>query len=144
MTMLNNVLEQWKGIPGFDNEFFKYLEMGTYNHEKKILTMTMVVPQELCNVLSTLHGGAMATLVDVVSSIAIIASDPERMPPSVSVDLSVSYAATAPVGEKITIESTVLKIGKNLAFTDTAIYNNHNKIVCKGSHTKFIHRKAAL
>ncbi|EFA86399.1 hypothetical protein PPL_00191 [Heterostelium album PN500] len=124
---LFKLLDQWKGLTGFDSVMFKYLKMESIDHEKNSIIMSMTVPQELCNVLSTLHGGAMATLVDIVSSIAIISTDPSNMPPSVSVDLSISYAATAPLGETITIESLVYKIGKNLAFSDTTIYNSKKK-----------------
>ncbi|EFA86398.1 thioesterase superfamily protein [Heterostelium album PN500] len=140
--VLIKTLDHWRTLNGFDSNMLRYLKLESIDHEKHRVIMTMTVPDELCNPLSTLHGGAMATIVDIVSSIAIISTDPSHLPPNVSIDMSISYAATAPVGESITIESILYQRAENKAYvyTDTTIYNAQKKVCCKGSHTVFISR----
>jgi uncharacterized protein (TIGR00369 family) len=60
-----------------------------------------------------LHGGATATAVDIATSFALIGFD-DKSRPSVSVDLTVSYARSAPIGETVFLFAKVIKIGKNL------------------------------
>jgi uncharacterized protein (TIGR00369 family) len=52
---------------------------------------TMVVDQKVENSYGTLHGGAIATLVDIVGTLALLAKDNKRG--GVTVDLNVSYTA---------------------------------------------------
>lgn len=49
--------------------------------------------------MGNFHGGAIATLADVLSSIAIMTVDPR---PSVSVNLSVNYLVGAKKGTEVT------------------------------------------
>jgi acyl-coenzyme A thioesterase 13 len=79
------------------------------------VVVRLVVTPELRNFGATLHGGAAATLVDVVGSLAIVSADRDNRS-GVSTDLNVSWFAPAAVGESILIEATVLKTGRTLAF----------------------------
>ena len=54
------------------------------------------------NAYGTLHGGCVATLVDVVGTMALLAADPKR--PGVSVDMSVSFVAAAKAGSEVVVE----------------------------------------
>ncbi|KYR02861.1 thioesterase superfamily protein [Tieghemostelium lacteum] len=141
--IIDNLIDDWKNAApiGFDINILKVLELETI--EKGNICYSMVVPQSLCNIINTLHGGAIGTIVDVVSSIAIVSMNPE-LPPSVSVEICVHYAATAKLDEKIKVYSNVYKMGKNLAFTDTTIRNSKGDIVAKASHTKYIGFKPKL
>ena len=49
------------------------------------------------NSFKTLHGGASATLIDVVGTIALLSVDPTR--PGVSVEINASYCSAAKAGE---------------------------------------------
>merc|ERR1712179_570819 len=62
----------------------------------------------------TLYGGMTATLVDSVSTWALLTS--EKQTAGVSVDMSISYMKAAKVGEEITIDARTLKLGNRLAF----------------------------
>lgn len=49
-----------------------------------------------------------------------------------------SYLRAAPVGEEITINAEVVKMGRTLAFTSAELLNKEGKLIAKASHTKFI------
>ncbi|KZP00271.1 hypothetical protein CALVIDRAFT_533916, partial [Calocera viscosa TUFC12733] len=70
----------------------------------------VTVKEEFLNGIGFLHGGCTAYLIDACSSIALTALDPpdESMLPSVSLNLSVTYHAPAPLGAHLRLISTVV------------------------------------
>lgn len=72
------------------------------------------------NVAKSLHGGAAATLVDVVGTLAIITADRHNRF-GVSTDLNVSWFAPVALGDAAIVDATVLKCGKSLAFVSVDI-----------------------
>jgi len=99
--------------------------------------MEVDVREELQNLGGTLHGGAIATLVDDAGTIAIMTADREGRP-GVTTDLNVSYFAPALGGTKVYADATVLKIGKTLAFVSVDITRaTDGVLVAQGRMTKF-------
>jgi len=88
--------------------------------DKPRIVVRLEVTEEVANLAGTLHGGAAATLIDVVGTLAIMITDRHHRP-GVTTDLSGSWYAPAQIGEKVLIEATVPKIGKTLAFTTVDI-----------------------
>merc|ERR1712070_323047 len=76
--------------------------------------------KEYLNPLGKLHGGCVATLVDILGTAAIIAVDRQNRP-GVTTDLNVTYMDDASEGQDLTVVSTVLKCGKDLAFVSVDI-----------------------
>jgi acyl-coenzyme A thioesterase 13 len=70
--------------------------------DKGTVWCTMPVTKDVSNTYGTLHGGAIATLCDIVTTIAIITIDPRKA--GVSVDLNVSYIGKAKVGSKVEVK----------------------------------------
>jgi acyl-coenzyme A thioesterase 13 len=94
------------------------------------------VDTHLVNMAQTLHGGAAATLIDVVGTLAIIVADRHHRP-GVSTDLNVSWFNPAPLGEVVLIEATVLKIGKTMAFVSVDLTRESDGILLvQGRMTK--------
>mmetsp|Transcript_41063 Transcript_41063/g.82315 ORF Transcript_41063/g.82315 Transcript_41063/m.82315 type:complete len:96 (+) Transcript_41063:271-558(+) len=83
----------------------------------------------------TLHGGAIALLVDVVGTLALLGRDPTR--PGVSVEMNQSFCAAAKEGEQLLITGKVLRYGKKLGFTEVAIRTDADRLIAVGRHTKF-------
>ena len=114
--------------------------------------------------MGNLHGGMTATLVDMLTTLVTFTSPPHKL--GVSVDMSIryyiiliyiltpfahvvifhygnfflhgSYLRPVPVGEDVTINAEVIKMGRTLVFTGAELLNKDGKLVAKASHTKFI------
>jgi len=102
------------------------------------LVVRREVTQELLNFSRTLHGGAAATLIDVVGSLALITGDRfERF--SVSTDLNVTWLAPAEHGEWIEIDARVLKVGKTMGYVTVDIRRESDGVLAvQGRMTKHL------
>jgi len=87
------------------------------------------------NRLGTLHGGLIATLIDITGSLAVASHGLEFT--GVSTDISVSYIGSAKLGNEINITAICEKLGLNLCFT-SAIIRHGDKLIAQGRHTKYI------
>nr|XP_019572392.1 PREDICTED: acyl-coenzyme A thioesterase 13 [Rhinolophus sinicus] len=95
------------------------------------------VEEEHTNKMGTLHGGLTATLVDSISTMALLCT--ERGAPGVSVDMNITYMSPAKLGEDIVITAHILKQGKTLAFASVDLTNKATgKLVAQGRHTKHL------
>ncbi|RZC34019.1 4HBT domain containing protein, partial [Asbolus verrucosus] len=93
------------------------------------------------NPMGGLHGGMSATLVDTLSTFALMSKLGEIGPNArhVSVDIHMSYLKGAKVGDEILIEAGVVRSGKSVAFLEAEIRNKATgDLLVKASHTKFI------
>ncbi len=98
----------------------------------------MPVGEAVQNLGGALHGGAVATLVDVVGTIAIMTADRDHRP-GVSTDLNVSWFSPAPGGSAVLVEATVLKSGRTLAFVQVDLHREGDGVlVAQGRMTKFL------
>ena len=66
----------------------------------------------------TLHGGCLASLVDVVGSAAIMTRGPLR---HVSTDINVSYLQASNVGDVVVVRGTCARAGGRLAFSEVTV-----------------------
>lgn len=108
----------------------KVVEVGKGN-----VTAHLRVEKALENAYSTLHGGAICTIVDVVGTMAILSLDPTK--PGVSIDLNVSFVAAAKADEEVVIKGDVLKMGKKLGFTEVRVESKEDgRLIATGRHTK--------
>ncbi|CAH3111174.1 unnamed protein product [Pocillopora meandrina] len=96
----------------------------------------MKVEESHQNPMGNLHGGMTATLVDMLTTVVTFTLPPHK--PGVSVDMSISYLRPVPVGEDVTINAEVIKMGRTLVFTGAELLNKDGKLVAKANHTKFI------
>ncbi|KXJ13205.1 acyl-coenzyme A thioesterase 13 [Exaiptasia diaphana] len=110
----------------------KKLEMETFTKGQCICRM--VVGQEDTNKYGTLHGGLTASLIDIVTTMAIIGATGK---PGVSTDIGVSYLSAAKVGQEIMVDAKCTKIGKSLVFTTADITLADGSPVAQGKHTKY-------
>lgn len=101
--------------------------------------VTLPVTDAVVNMVGTLHGGAIATIVDVAGTIAIMSADQDGRP-GVTTDLNVSYFAAAPLGETVTAEARCLKAGRTLAFVEVDLRSSEGKLLAQGRMTKFMGR----
>ncbi|XDB63227.1 PREDICTED: acyl-coenzyme A thioesterase 13 isoform X1 [Capra hircus] len=95
----------------------------------------MKVEEQHTNQLGTLHGGMTATLVDVISTLALLCT--ERGMAGVSIDMNITYISPAKMGEDILITAHVLKEGRSISFASVDLTNKATgKLIAQGRHTK--------
>eukprot|EP00967_Tisochrysis_lutea_P020228 scaffold23061_cov37-Tisochrysis_lutea.AAC.1 len=99
-------------------------------------TCELVVTDALVNNYGTLHGGVIATIVDVVGTLALLGRDPSRA--GISVEMNQTFMAAAHPGDTIVALGTVLKYGRRLGFTrvDLRRGNASGALLATGRHTK--------
>ncbi|KAI7863645.1 HotDog domain-containing protein [Spinellus fusiger] len=91
-----------------------------------------------CNIIGSLHGGAVATVIDTCSSVAILSYEGKApwTNVGVSTEMHTTYLKGMRSGETARIVCQVLKIGKTLANVDTRVYNEKNDICYTNAHCK--------
>ncbi|CAB3402942.1 unnamed protein product [Caenorhabditis bovis] len=101
---------------------------------KEKLVCEMVLKPYHLNSKGTLHGGQTATLTDIVTARAVGMT--VRNQGMASVEIAVSYLLPVKSGDTIEITAHVLKVGRNLAFTDCEFRRKSDgKLTAKGKHT---------
>ncbi|XP_071446701.1 acyl-coenzyme A thioesterase 13-like [Hetaerina americana] len=97
----------------------------------------MVVEERHLNKGGTLHGGFTATLIDSISTFALMTRGGGA--PGVSVNMNINYLKPATEGEEILIDAQTKRAGRTLAFLEVDITKkNSGELVATGSHVKFI------
>ncbi|KAH6981807.1 HotDog domain-containing protein [Ilyonectria sp. MPI-CAGE-AT-0026] len=89
------------------------------------------------NRLKIIHGGTIASMVDLGGSLAVASTG--RFATGVSTDLNVSYlSAGGRVGDTLKGTAICDKIGKTLAYTTVTFTNSKGQLAARGSHTKYV------
>uniref|UniRef100_A0A8D0GR93 Acyl-coenzyme A thioesterase 13 n=1 Tax=Sphenodon punctatus TaxID=8508 RepID=A0A8D0GR93_SPHPU len=133
MQCLREMMKAMVESPGFDRVLNK---MTVLSASPGKVVCQMKVDEEHTNRGGTLHGGLTATLVDVVSTAALMYT--ERGAPGVSVDMNITYVPNMQYLE-ILITAQVLKQGRSLAFASVDLTNKvTGKILAQGRHTKHL------
>lgn len=121
------------GQVGFDRAMtgIHIISMGTGEAQ-----VGLPVGPDVLNPVGTLHGGAIATLVDDAGTVAIMSADRNNRP-GVTTDLNVSYLRPAKAGAEVVAKAKVLKIGRTLGFVEVDITSG-DQLVAQGRMTKFM------
>ena len=140
-SFIERVMEQ-----GSDGLVGKFVNKGGFDQCLDGLTVTSQTPGEveghfevepgLQNTYKTLHGGAIATVIDVVGTMALLTKDATK--PGVSIEINSCYLNAAAAGDTVEFKGTVAKHGRKLGFADVELTSRSTgKTIAKGRHTKF-------
>lgn len=100
------------------------------------LTCKLPVTQRVQNRNGHLHGGATATLIDVVGTAALLTMSPR---PGVSLNINTNYLAAMPGGGVVLLDAKVLRKGRTIAFINVDLTDEASgNLVAQGTHIKFI------
>ncbi|KAI1125465.1 Thioesterase/thiol ester dehydrase-isomerase [Nemania abortiva] len=95
------------------------------------------ITKDHTNRLKILHGGTIASMVDLGGSLAVASTG--LYATGVSTDLNVTYlSGGGKIGDKITGSAICDKIGKTLAYTCVTFRNSKGELAARGSHTKYV------
>ncbi|XP_074543433.1 acyl-coenzyme A thioesterase 13 [Halichoeres trimaculatus] len=134
LNSLKQLMKAMLDTRGFDRVLSK---VNILSASPGKLVCELRVEEEHTNRGGTLHGGMTATLVDVISTVAIM--NTERGAPGVSVDMNITYMSAAKMGEDVLITAEVLKQGRTLAFASVDLTSKvTGKMIAQGRHTKHL------
>ncbi|XP_033328366.1 acyl-coenzyme A thioesterase 13 [Megalopta genalis] len=134
VEFVNAILKNISRSPGF-GQCLKKLEIVSAGDGK--CKAKLVVSEEHLNAGGTMHGGYTSTIIDCISTYALMTH--KECPPGVSVDLIVTFMKPALPGETVVIDARTVRAGKTLAFLAVDVSKNDGKdMVAHGRHTKFI------
>ncbi|CAH0052562.1 unnamed protein product [Clonostachys solani] len=106
-----------------------------------VVTLRLTLTDTHVNSRKGLHGAVSAAIVDFSTGLSIASWD-LRSQTGASVDMHISYLATAGVGDVVEIVATAERVGGNMAFTTCRISkigeNGEAKLVTLGQHTKYV------
>lgn len=95
------------------------------------------VNEEHLNIGGSMHGGFTATVIDCMSTYALMTH--EKNNPGVSVDMHITYMKPAFPGELVTVEAKTIRVGRTLAFLVVELSKNDGKdMIAHGAHTKYV------
>ncbi|KAJ5090492.1 esterase [Penicillium argentinense] len=135
LRFVRSVWESFRATSGLEPRLLNNLQVtaarpGTVNFE-------LLIQKEHTNRLSILHGGTIASMVDLGGSLAVASRG--LFATGVSTDLNVTYLNSGGrIGDKILAEVTCDKFGKTLAYTNIKFTNPKGDVVARGSHTKYV------
>ncbi|XBH94384.1 hypothetical protein VPH35_085172 [Triticum aestivum] len=96
-----------------------------------------VPPRLTTSASNRMHGGAVASLVDLVGSAVIFAGGSPLT--GVLLDITVSYLGAARANEEIEIEARVLGLGDKTGCVTVEVRRKDNgQVLAHGGHTKYL------
>ena len=118
----------------FDSEALKGCDVHDIRAEDGAVSCKVWVRPTTANMFSTMHGGCHATLIDVVSTAALVTLTGR---PGVSVTLSINYLRPGVANSELEVRSRVVKYGKKLGTIVTDIIDIVSGETCvTGTHVK--------
>ncbi|GJQ81634.1 hypothetical protein Trydic_g8513 [Trypoxylus dichotomus] len=135
MSAVDKVTKILLNLKGFDKicHSIKILTAGNGS-----IKAELKVTSEHVNTMGTLHGGYIATLVDVVSSLGLFSHE-RGFKNQATVNININYLSSAKEGDTVEILSNTLKLGKTLAFMRVELKNKETGILfANGSHTMYL------
>lgn len=130
------MLKSFMAESGLEPRLFEQRLRVTDASEGKV-ELELDIHKDHTNRLKIIHGGTIASMVDLGGSLAVASMG--LYATGVSTDLNVTYLSSGgKVGDKLWATATCEKIGKTLAFTTVTFRNSEGELSARGSHTKYV------
>ncbi|KAJ7631962.1 HotDog domain-containing protein [Mycena polygramma] len=138
--------------PGFGDSIIRNLVVTHASVEKKAeeplkeqgrVVCELVVTEDMLNGGGNVHGGCSAFLIDVCSTLCLLAFQAPIN--TVSQSLNIVYHSPATVGETLRIVNTTMTVGARAMSARTEIWNEtKHRLVASGVHIKMKPSEAKL
>ena len=89
----------------------------------------------MLNLSSSLHGGAISTIIDTTTTVNILMNDRDKRR-STSAELNMSFQKGIKQGETMNILTQCDRVGRNLGFSQAWLYNENGDLLSTGRHIK--------
>ncbi|XP_047056445.1 uncharacterized protein LOC124662683 [Lolium rigidum] len=135
----DETMREWQGrgvgTRPFDALTVAGLRIDAIEPSRALFSFT--VPPRLTNTRKHMHGGAVASLVDLVGSAVIFAGGSPTT--GVSLEITVSYLNAMRANEEIEIEAKVLSIGNTTGCVTVEVRRKSTReVLAHGRHTKYL------
>ena len=129
---------------GFDKSCLQQCTLLSASSTTQSTVYTLTVTPTLCNKAGNLHGGAAATILDNLTSTALLTiARPGFLDAGhVSRTLTTTYLRPVPPGV-YRVESEVVSAGKSLAHVRGAIVTMDGKVCVSCTHDKYVFTREA-
>ncbi|BDD54946.1 hypothetical protein MAP00_000513 [Monascus purpureus] len=135
LRFVKSVWESFRATSGLEPRILDNLRITAAR--PGVVNFELDIQKHHTNRLNILHGGTIASMVDLGGSLAVASRG--LFATGVSTDLNVTYLSSGgKIGDKILAEVNCDKFGKTLAYTTIKFTNSAGDIVARGSHTKYI------
>jgi len=133
------------GYNGYDTLGLRQCTFVSADAATQSTVWTLNVTPELCNKGGNLHGGAAATILDTLTSTALLTiAKPGFLDYGhVSRNLSTTYLRPLPAGSQARVECEVVAAGKNTAMVRGVIKTLDGKIAVFCAHDKAVFKNPA-
>lgn len=90
--------------------------------------------EDFCNPMGQIQGGFLCAMLDEVMSVAgVVASGMQNVMPTL--EMKTSFLRPAMPGQKLRGVGRVVKMGKNIAFTEGELYDAEGRLLAKATGT---------
>jgi len=138
-TELQHTTTSW--VECFDRIALGECDIHAVHAEEGYMQCRCVVKPKTRNGFSTMHGGCIATLIDVVSSAALVTI---WGTPGVSVSMNIHYISPGVADAILEVRARVVRAGKHMATMTVDIVDCRNEtIISHGTHVKMHTKKDA-
>ncbi|KAF9428543.1 hypothetical protein BGZ94_001982 [Podila epigama] len=126
-----------EGVKGWSHDCFHRAKVVAADENSA--TFEFTVQKSDCNFSNNFHGGAIATLIDNLTTAALFTRERKYFQfAGVSTDLHVTYVSAATLGMTVLLECKVVKVGSGLANTVATVTDKATgRVLATASHTKF-------
>ena len=132
--MSNPVVELLKAEIGKDfsksaSPVGRWLNGSIQEVEEGRLVVQFEVREEMTNPMGILHGGMSALIIDEIAGAAVYTLNRDTF--FTSINLSLDFLRSVPLGNKITAEAEVIRAGKTIINVECRIRNEEGEIISK-------------
>ncbi|KAJ3681473.1 hypothetical protein LUZ60_015962 [Juncus effusus] len=123
-------------IPSRFYEAFVLRGLKVVAVEPRRIRCSLSVPPRLLNTGKFMHGGATASLVDLIGSAVFYTAGVQTK--GTPLEMSVAYLDAAFANEEIEIEAKVLRTGKAVGVATVELRKKNGKIIAHARYTKYL------
>lgn len=138
--MMKEELKEFILKNNLDTPYYDLLGMETVSLTPGVARAKFEVSSKLTNSYQTLHGGAIASLADMVMGVAIRTTNRK----AVTINFNIDYLTAGHLSEVIIAEGKVIKNGKNIIFAEAELYKGDPKEVVAKAKGTFMARGPLL
>ncbi|CAD6448306.1 21b28138-40e9-4a73-b6c9-8137343f90ce [Sclerotinia trifoliorum] len=136
LRFVRSVLKSFQESSGLEPRLFGE-NLRVTGAEPGRVNFELDIKKEHTNRLNIIHGGTIASMVDLGGSLAVASRG--LYATGVSTDLNVTYLNSGgKVGDVLKAVVTCDKFGKTLAYTSIQFTNSKGELAARGSHTKYV------